>query len=101
MPRLHQLSSDVITKIAAGEVIERPASVVKELLENSVDAGAPRIDVEIEQGGVDLIRVVDDVSRVDAFLLPDIDSGFGENILADAPDEGDFRAEPGGGYRLI
>src|SRR5260370_33317177 len=60
MPRLHELASDVITKIAAGEVIERPASVVKELLENAVDAGAHRIDVDIEQGGVDLIRVVDD-----------------------------------------
>src|SRR5437868_11581932 len=59
MKRIHQLPSSVVTKIAAGEVIERPASVVKELLENSVDAGSTRIDIDIEQGGAELIRVVD------------------------------------------
>ena len=59
MPRIEQLSTSIINKIAAGEVIERPASAVKELIENAVDAGATRIDITIEEGGSHLIRVVD------------------------------------------
>ena len=59
MPSIHQLSPSVVNKIAAGEVIERPASIVKELMENSLDAGATRVDVSVEQGGVDLVRIVD------------------------------------------
>src|SRR5208337_4532493 len=70
MPRILQLPTSVITKIAAGEVIERPSSVVKELLENSVDAGSTRIVVEVEQGGGELIRVVDNGCGMVAEDLP-------------------------------
>ena len=86
MNRIRQLSPHVVNKIAAGEVIERPASVVKELLENSVDALATRVDVAIADGGSELMRVTDDGEGIHPDDLPLAVASHATSKLCEAAD---------------
>ena len=69
-PRIRQLDDAAINRIAAGEVVERPASAVKELIENALDAGARRLRIDIADGGKTLVRVSDDGCGMSAQDLP-------------------------------
>lgn len=73
MSRIHVLDSYTANRIAAGEVVERPASVVKELLENAIDAGATAVTIETKGGGLESIRVSDNGIGINA---DDVATGF-------------------------
>ena len=70
MSAIRILPAEVVNQIAAGEVIERPASIVKELVENSLDAGATRVRIDVEEGGRKRVRISDDGSGLAADDLP-------------------------------
>jgi len=91
MPLIRQLSVSLVNKIAAGEVIERPASVIKETLENSIDAGATHIEVTVEGGGIDLIRISDNGCGIEQEQLTLALAPHATSKLRDADDLFDVR----------
>ena len=70
MPEITLLSQETIDKIAAGEVVERPSSVVKELVENAIDAKATAVTVEIKEGGISFIRITDNGCGIERAQVP-------------------------------
>jgi DNA mismatch repair protein MutL len=86
MGRIHRLAPSVVNQIAAGEVIERPASVAKELLESAIDAGASRVELAVERGGRDLLRVADDGRGIERDDLPLAFSPHATSTLETAED---------------
>ncbi|MBE5969562.1 MAG: DNA mismatch repair endonuclease MutL [Lachnospiraceae bacterium] len=86
MPIIKLLDKETINKIAAGEVVDRPSSIVKELLENSIDAGATAISVEIKGGGIDMIRISDNGKGIDKDDIPTAFKRHATSKISDASD---------------
>ena len=86
MAQIHILDSETIDKIAAGEVVERPSSVVKELVENAIDAGAGAVTVEIRDGGIEFIRVTDNGGGMERGQLRTAFLRHATSKIADASD---------------
>jgi DNA mismatch repair protein MutL len=99
MPEIRELSKSMINKIAAGEVVERPANVVKELVENSVDAGAKRIEIVVEKSGSDLIKIVDNGCGIAAEQLVLALSPHSTSKVSEADDLSVFTRSVSGGKR--
>lgn len=96
MSRINILDKNTINQIAAGEVIDRPASIIKELVENSIDAGATSISVEIRGGGIDLIRITDNGSGIDK---DDVKVAFIRHTTSKIKDAGDLSHITSLGFR--
>ena len=88
MPEITLLSQETIDKIAAGEVVERPSSVVKELVENAIDAKATAVTVEIKEGGISFIRITDNGCGIPRERLKTLFSGTDPDVPADSRKHG-------------
>ena len=89
LPTINELSKEIANLISAGEVVERPASVVKELVENAIDAGATALTIEIKNGGIDYIRITDNGIGIEH---ADVKNAFLRHATSKICDENDLNS---------